>query len=254
MDFNFNFSGQNFNNFMAENSMIRFEEDDQETLKEMYRKNNPDPVDPFDDMLFEICDKKLVMKSEISNKDKELNKNDNINTKNNTNLKEEKVFRLKYNQNFFIASNLRVIDLYNHTNSYVSNEKREFKFQQQKGFQFKNLKKIYSKSKEENKTINNSELQEISNTKKGIFDNYTTNDHDKYFDANLKNVKFKNSNKQPNSILNHRKSAALPGFRSSLSILTKKNDLCKGEPHFDLKSIIENQVKIIHTYSFNQNF
>ena len=71
----------------------------------------------------------------------------------------------------------------------------------------------------------------------------------------MKNVKYKNSIKQPNSILNNRRNSGLPGFRSSLSILTKKNDLCKGEPQFDLKSIIENNfVNLYNIYFIFINF
>lgn len=239
MDFNFSsYSGANFHNFMGENSLVRIEEDDIEVLKENFTQNNPTPADPFDEKLFEICNKNLVLLNEIQNKEREKIENNYASLG-----KEEFLFRIKFNQNFLISSHLREIDLSSNTNNYTLNDKREFKFQQQKGFQFKNLKRLYIKTKEENKNMNDSESQEIINTKKsGIFDNYNTNDHDKFFDLNVKNPKYKNSIKQPTSILNPRKSNPIPGFRSSLSILTKKNDLCKGEPHFDLKSIMEHQV------------
>ncbi len=178
--------------------------------------------------------------NEIENVTKDKNDSNIINIKT---LQEEILFRIKFNQNFSISSHLRDIDLYCNSNSNVSIDKKQFKFQQQKGFQFKNLKKIYLKTKEDYNS--ESESLDVNDTRKsGIFDYYNSNDHDKFFNSNQKNSIFKNTGKEPNSNLNNRKSS-MPGYISSLSMITKKNDLCKGEPHLNLKLIMENQVCII---------
>ena len=248
MDFNFSsYSGANFPNFMVESSLIRIEDEDIEVLRKTFLQNNPNPIDRFDEMLLEICIKNLaITKSENDHKEnKEKQKNNSNNNNNNLNSKDENLFRIKFNQNFLITNHLREIDLYNYTNTYVSTEKNEFRFQNQKGFQFKNLKKIYVKTKDDNnKNESESESQDLTSIKKsGIFDNYTTNDHDKFFDANVINPKHKNSIKQTNSVSNNRKNSGSHGYRSSLSILTKKNDFVKGsEPQIDIKTIMEHQV------------
>lgn len=245
MDFNFSsYSGANFPNFIVENSLVHLEDEDPEVIKETFFQNNPNPMDPFDELLLEICNKNLaITKIEILKKEKSKT-NESSNTYN-LNSKDENLFRIKFNQNFLISNHLRDIDLYSNTNSYISTEKKEFKFQNQKGFQFKNLKRIYAKIKEDNnKNTSESESQDIISIKKSeIFDNYTTNDHDKFFEPNNKNAKNRNSNKQSSQIINNRKNSGSHGYRSSISILTKKNDFSKGlEPQIDIKTILEHQV------------
>ncbi len=248
MDYFLSYSGTNNPNFIGDNSIIRLEEEDLEALKVTFDQNNPNPIDPFDEMLLEICKNKPAIAFNEKLRIEKLNNNNN----HILNPISESLFRIKFNQNFLIASDLREIDLYNNTNSYVSIDKKEFRFHHQKGFQFKNLKKIYAKTKDENnKNTDESESQDLINTrKKGIFENYSTNDHDKFFDTNVKNVIYNNStNKPTNQVINNRRNSGAHGYRSSLSILTMKNDFVKGlEPQANIKTIMEDHVCNFFSY------
>lgn len=233
MDFNFSsYSGNNFQNFFGETSLIRIEEEDKDFLKTLYLNNNPQPVDPFDEKLFELFNKEILNTNEVNKK---------ILFQHNS-LDDIQTFQIKFSQNFLIYNHLRDIDLYSNITNYISSDKKESKIHQQKGYQFKNLKKVYLKNYNESKNVNESHDDKFVSKSISLFDNYQTNDHDQFFDQKIKpprtNSKKFNDNKK-----------CISGFRSSISILTKKCN--SGEPKLDLinlKSIIENNNVCLESY------
>jgi hypothetical protein len=206
--------------FMDEgsNSVVRMEDDDPETVKEIFLLKNSDLDYEIDNSLLDIWRKNIPPLINFNEK-----------TENNKKSKNEfpikpLVFKIRYNQNYFNYKNLKSIDIYSGKSTHISNDKKE-NISQKKGNQFKNLKKIFAKTKEENKSPNDTFDQSKENKKRSsIFENVDTN----FIDDSKKSAKNYNINKKRH------------GFVSSISMLNKNIDMpVDKDPRFNIRSIIE---------------
>lgn len=220
MELNFT-SNSNLNftpyNNMTETFVVRFEEEDEEIIRLKFKEKNPFLPDEFDELLEKNIKHPLPI-SIIENSTLKL---------------KDEIFKLNFSQNFYKIRNLKEIDLYFNKEFYVS-EKKEIRLHP-KNF-YKILKNTYKKEKVKEKEVNECFDENLNKnyatSAATIFDNYTSNDKEKYFNPDI------------NIVNKRRKSNPGSGYVSSLSILTQKNDIIKRDRQLNLKSIILENEKV----------
>lgn len=202
------------------NSVVRMEDDDPETVKEIFFQKNEDLESEIDNTLLDIWRKNIPPLINFNEKTPAETKK----SKNEYSIK-PLVFKIRYNQNYFDYKNLRSIDIYSGKSTHTCNDKKD-NLSQKKGNQFKNLKKIFAKTKEENKSPNDTFDQSTENKKRSsLFDNVDTN----FIDDSKRSAK--------NSLIKKRS-----GFVSSISMFNKNIDLPvdrERNPRYDIRAIIE---------------